>query len=743
MPENMSSENVQSSSINAMRQLGAVKSDPISQFGLDAAKNFPQPEARKEMPDIKMLMDDSGDEAKKRLEAAIANRMLGRGESLNDELIASATTSEDLFRGLRAIESKLESGDIPSNLEENYKPPGQLSTIFNRAECLKIKNGELVKRGWLMSYNPATGEGMPKNRKYSSLAMGTDEQFVIDNQGRYVPDMFGMPSARVVFNFGTEAERETLAKAYDKAAKELEARAIIGEHIGVRLSLKFRDNLEGLGDFLHETSAKFKADHLHALFNMPDIDELALNPENHTLGDRVEEAILCNLIMLNSGSKERIQNFMERSGVKFLIAKMAKEQGGNYNDWVQNNIGDFESWESDDDRLLVDDGDRLATFRTEAGDGRRKKLTMWGNIAAFGGNPGDFGNDDEKKFIEKDIGDLVGSVEASWVAATLMRVIGAYASEGYVALRNGKTLLTLGEGRYVSSDDEGKGHTLLFNYKEGFKGSPSGLKDMIGRIPDIDMNLFDWAQVRMTDLPKKPDGSFQKRSIWDAWLGTAGEKPLINLLTGEASTDTDKMTKEEGYHRLGDLNFQSLDRDFQGTYGVMKWLAYRKDDGIITDALNVEKFGYADFSVNSLKKKVKYIKIVMNPIVLTKGSMQLYDWDMGTIKTIQKNYFSNLMTARVRSACFKTNVLPQEVPVYNESSGTRYQDKVSAASLVKIFIDAVEKNDPKKQEELIKAYVDDNSILSNASEVNKRSMEVVVERKLTDEVGRVIGKRQM
>lgn len=690
------------------------------------------------------------EEAKQKLEAEMAARNMGR-ESVFENMAVNGKTPREVMTGVRKILEPKDESVIPSDMEDPWQARRVFAAIYERRQRLQITTEELVKDGLIRNYDPMTGKAEILDRKAAQYAIFSEEktEWVVTKRSKVVGtnQVIEEETPQIVYeyNFGKEDtmagkdERKEMAKICEKAYLEMGAKTIIGEHIGVRLSLRFRDNLEGLADYLHETGAKFKAEHLIAIFNMPDIKELATSPDNHTLGDKVEEAMLCNLLMLNSGSKERMLNFMEKPGVKFLIAKMAKENNMNYDTWVKNNIGDINRWVNDTDRLLIDEDGQPATFRIEAEDSRRGKLTKWGNIAAFGGGPGDFGGDDEKSFIGNDVGGLVGSVEASWVAATLMRVVGAYASEGYVALPNGKTLLTLGEGRYISSDDEGKGHIFCFNMKEGLKGCPSGLKDMIGRMPELDTNLFDWAQVKMRDVKDKK-GKPARRSIWDAWLGTAGGKQKIDLLTGKKTSDPNKKTTEEGYHRLGSLNFGSLDRDFHGTWGIMRWLAFRRDDGILPDALNVEKFSYADFSVNSLKKKVKYNKIVMNPITLTKGSTQLYDFDGSSIKTIQKNYFSNLMTARMQSSCFRQNVLPQTVPVFNESKGTDYQDKVSAAVLACMFVKAVENNDPRTQDELIKSYVDANDKISLAGGLAK-AIGALSERKIIDSnLGRIVGK---
>jgi hypothetical protein len=626
-----------------------------------------------------------------------------QGESLSSELIASAEEPQELFMGLRSLEKMLEDGNIPNELSERYTPPRQLSLMYERAEVLGMKIEDLVNQKFL-TYDK-NGKLVPTKTKFAALALS------IDQTGR-----------APVYDFGTPEKRVEMARAYEKAVLELEARSILGDHISLRTNLDYRDSLEGLTYMLHSgRMPKFRADHIQALFNMPCVNELATDPENHKLGDQVEEAIFLNLVMLNSGTKNKMQDFLSRPGANVLIDRM--RGGMDRNEWVERYIGVVDVWEDDKDRTLT-------TYKKEP----RGLLTQWSNIASFEGDgPSDnFSAEKEVGFIEGAVGKLIGSNEASWIAATMMRVIGAYASEGYVALPSGVSSLKLGEGRYISSDDTGKFWAYMFNYKEGMKGRPSGLKDMIGRIPDMAMNLFDWAQVEV----ELPDGTMAKRSVWDAWLGTPDGKVKKDLLTGQPTTDK---TIEEPYHRLGDLNFKSLDRDFHGTFSIMQWLMGNEKGptGIFVDAMRVEGFRPEDFSLNELKKKVKYYQICLNPVILTKGSPHLYVNVKESTPKIQKNFLRNLMSARIRSAAFSMDILGSTSRLLNPKSGA--QVEVPTTRLIEIFINEALKNAPIDEEELVKHYVDNNFVLRTAGTMDKVES-VLVNATFEDKVGKVTGK---
>lgn len=669
-----------------------------------------------------------------------------RRESLSDEFINSAETPEELFIGLRQLEKQLEDAHIPPNLSERYTPPRQLSAMFERADMLHFTIDDLEKRGWITNYNPDTGEAKIKNndRRFAALAIKVEQT---DNyEGRfYKPDIryyFGKGKKEDGIN--VSKERLDLEKAYRDAIRELEVRDVIGEHVSLRLNLDYRDSLEALTQMLHSgRMPNFKADHLRALFNMPGTEELKTDLNNHMLGDQVEEAIFCNLIMLNSWSKQKMQDLLVRPGTNELIRRMIKRETKKENvtqvtdkeleDWKVKYIGHVNEWKDDNgqthDGWVEDTARTTKTYMVED----RGLLTKWSNIASYEGPDLQFSTENERKFIEDYVGTAVGNKDASWIAATLMRAIGTYASEGYVALppgedKDGKDIsqkekfsLKLGEGRFISSDDTGKFYAFLFNLKEGLKGRSSGLKDMIGRIPDMAMNLFDWAQVEVPDTLNE-DGKPERRSIWDAWLGTPAGKAKIDLLTGKMETDLtnpDNVTKFEGYHRLGDLKFETLERDFHGTYTIMQWLMgnERGPVGVFIDALKTDFKMEEDFTLNALKKKIKYIGIVMNPNVLTKGSKQLYKYEIDpttgkksdtyTAEIIQRIFFKNLMAARIRSSSFVTDIMPQPTKIFNTGAvGDTFLD-VPATNLINIYISEVLQPLPQDEEALIGHYIDD------------------------------------
>lgn len=282
----------------------------------------------------------------------------------------------------------------------------------------------------------------------------------------------------------------------------------------------------------------------------------------------------------------------------------------------------------------------------------------------------------------------------------------------------------------------------MFNMKEGLLGQSSALKDMIGKMPDFAMNLFDWAQVAMNDLPLNPDGSRQKRSVWDAWLGTA-EQPMRSLLTGKVvgemtdesekrdklargeaktfkvkdeETHTEKeivvskWVKEEPGHRLGSLNFNSLPRGFHGTFTIMQWLAGNEKGptGVFVDTQEMD-YRYEDFKLATLKKKRKYIRIIGNGIVLSQGSPHLYEDAFGDATVIQRNLFRNIMLARIHSQTFAEGILNMKVKFFNPEGGG--DAEVPAAVLIRAFVKEALKDNPRNEEELKKHYIDENATL--------------------------------
>lgn len=807
-------------------------------------------------------------------------------ESLSAELITRATNPVDFFYGLREMHRKLEDGNIPGSLSNDFRPPGILTSMFERAHNLHLTPAELIRRRWVESYDEESGIAVLTHRRYSAVALDMD-------QG----EPHKLPDGRVVevVFLGKPEVREILAATYDTGVLEFETRSIMGEQIGAMLNLNARDDLATLVDWEHGTNAKYKPDHLKALHNLPSIAELESTDittskefrEKRELGDQIEEAFFCNLIMLRSGSKQDMKDLLARPGAKFLISKMAAEEDARreakYNalsesekaaagpykrytreDWEAEYIGDVDAWTDDMAR------DPEETWRQEREDrsgiyagrefGKRGKLTKWANIPAFAGRPGEMSTDEENHFIEEDVGGACGSKEASWITTTQLRNIGAYASEGYVALPNGKSWLPLGEFRYISSDDRGKFYGYMFYFKEGTRGRSSGLRGMIGRMPDMAMNLYDWAQVAVPLTDEKgnvingPDNKpiIVKRSIWDAWLGTA-EQPKKDMVTGKVAeygvTELDpgihpedikkglvlqvtipaapgapsrmaymykedaariangefelvvatnpkikqarafyatkedakairdgegmlmeetlledvvmdkvvlrkkgekrqfyaKRVKAEGYNRLGSLKFDSLERDFSGTFGTMQWLMGRENIGVWADLLNVTKFSADDFELSELKKKIKYIGITQNLIVLTKGSPHLYDtgrityegvksYDLSDIgagtltmpviettgtETIQRNLLRNQMAARIRSATYVKKIMPQTAKIYTRGRGGAIFKEVPVTGNIENDIKEAFNQKPKTEEELVQHYVDDVDTLGKEADVDQ------------------------
>lgn len=739
-------------------------------------------------------------DSKKNVESYLRQRSLH--ESTPDELLKTATTPFELFYGLRRIFSRLESGTTPPSLSESYRPPTQLTAMIERRDDLSETGEDLEKKHFLRKYDPDTGLAVVDDPKFTIMAMRTDPIPVVIDQGSgkirraTKQDIEArLESVTLGYDFGSEKKRAEMAKAYEKAIFEMEARAIMGEHVGVRSHLKARDDLNFLVTFQHETTAKFQPEHLKALFNAPSLDALRVETEdrieNHILGDQIEEAMFCNLIMLNCGTKQRMLDFLERPGAKFLIAKMAKEEEMRrgspytYDDWVKDNIGSVEEWVDDNKRYLAKEVDdqgvrHLATFQEEAdinselNKGRDKplrgRLTRYGNIAAFGGEPGDMGKDRETEFIEKFIGGCCGSVEAAWLACTMMRITGAYASEGYDVLPNDgvarqKSLLPLGEFRFISGDDEGKFYHYLFAYKEAIRSraipSPRGL---LKRVPDMAVNLFDWAQVKVQiGVDDRGEPVFARRSIWDAWLGTPGGKRLLDLETGKPVSDERKVTKEEPYHRLGDLDFMSLDRDFHGTHGTMQWLKGREKTGILSEMKNMGDFDLNTFFPEELLKKRKYIGIALNLITLTKGSPHLYDIEGTTdekyltynnegqlvfshlrvpkVEALQHRFFMNMMAARIRSGYFLQNIFPKEdllLPNPNNLGGKVI--KVPVTNWIASSIEMANRRAPDDYEDILERYLDDIESFYKAMDPNKRwELYTIANQMFSDKVGRVVG----
>lgn len=700
---------------------------------------------------------------------AIANRaLLNSRESMSAEMAAFAGSPHELYVGFRGVLKRVEDGKVPNELENRYALTSLFDRMLERADNLRITPDELKAAGYVKKYDDKTGIGIPARARYSSLCLDYDQE---PNERGY---------DKVTYFYGTPESRAECAKAYDKAILEIETRTIIGAQLGLRLNPETRDGLETLVVYLRGgRTPKFKPDHLEVMYNLPSVKELSGDKPKSVekareLGDQIEEATVCQLIMLNSGSKEKTEKFLKKPGVKFLIAKMAKEHAdktGNpytYDRWIQDNIGDLSKWTDDKDR-------NVGTFKDEAKKGYRKGLAKHSNIPASYEDPGGISGDEEDDFIEKTIGGICGSVEASWIAWSTMQITGTYASEGYVALPNGEFALQLGEDGNISADDTAKFRAHLQVLKEGLKGRSSGLAGMIGKIPDMAMNLYDWAQVKVV----QPDGTTVYRSIWNAWLGTEEQdmkdiltqKPAtiwgvtstkdlgngvfevtsvdlktknitvekvfgrigkaLNPKTGKEEDAFIKRVKEEGYHRLGDLNFKSLRKGFHSKFATIQWLmgSGERPTGVLNEALRTD-FKSEDFSLAALKKINKYVGIVFNPLVMSQGSMHLYD--ITNNKLIAKNFMRNLMIARVHSFSFSTGILGAVKRLFHP---TLKEADVPDPVWISAAIKEILKDNPRTEAELKAHYIDENKSIRKLGKNETSGYAADVEALLKDQFG--------
>ncbi|HKB88117.1 MAG TPA: hypothetical protein VKC53_00560 [Patescibacteria group bacterium] len=727
------------------------------------------------------------------LEEANSRQYRG-GESLRMEMITNAEYPSEFYYGLRKFEARIESGTIPRELADHYTPTRVLDVMIDRAEVLNMTIEDLKERGWLESYDPNTGIGEPRKAKFGSTALSVDQKDIRMN-GQVV-------GYKTEYNYGTDEDRTELANAYERGILEFESRIILDSRIGIRL--RFRDDLNGLTESNHLGASKLRVEHIEEFLNLPSEKELVRekaihNKEGkrlHELGDQIEEAIWWNLAMLNSETPEQMQAFINKPATEGLMIKRLMERRGlKYDEaweFLKEQLGDWKKWTKSIDRTLKpvknektgkviitetldqeNRGIRFVPRKDEKGkiveyvetpnkvikNGVEKIQKLRGPVTELGNiaGRGKLNLKKENGFI-KYIGELVGTGkidrkgkvesidEASWLAATFLRAAGVYSSEGYVYFENGEFALALGEGQFISSDDLGKFLVYLWNLKEGLAGRPSGLKDLIGRIPDMATSLMDFSQVAMLNedgkeiMDKDSEGNdkIRTRSLFDAWLGTAAGV-RTNLLTGEP---TNIEIPEEPYNRLGDLNFESLQRDFHGNFDLIQWLSGRDERGVL-DALIKVDFRLEDFSLNGLKKMWKYFNIVYNVLTLTKGSMHKYDISDDKDKIVVKNVFDNMNAARIKSASFATNVLNSVVKLFNPDLGQNNLEDVSAARIAEINIQAVSDGNPKTEEEVIKNFEDENKKFRTTKPLAKNG-EVIAdaEKRLTKQVGIFIGKKK-
>lgn len=632
--------------------------------------------------------DPNADRAKKEAELEALRKYIGRVESPGELKLYSAKNAYEVFVALReTVLPPMEDAHRPRSMDMSYKPPSQRDVIAFRARDLSISIEELEKRGYIKkgTYNEETGVAEVTDEANGGYAMYTTYTQRINRE-------LGSIESVPTYHFGTKAERESLAEAYKVAGLELEARAIIGETVGVFMNLDARDNLERVVEWMHGQAPKFKAEHLKALFNAPDLEELRLAQErynsqrenkdrkpeklNNELGKKIEYSMFLYAVMLHSGTKQEMKSFLRRPGSAEIIRQIIRKSGEKITqeDWIKKNIGDVDKW--------MDNPTEETDFEEDVKNGVRGPVTVFGNIVAFKTSSGKvFSRDMERNYIEKTIGSIAGSVEASWVGVTFLKAIDTFSSQGHTILSDGSVVATLGEGRYMEPIDTQKFASFVWNFREGKKARTFGVHDQLGKTPDMLFDLFDWAQVAV----QAETGEIIYRSIWDAWLGTEEQDKLfigtmsrnvienvvsINDLgngwvrikcedpkTGKIETrkgvkklgeDPDKdyeitrkvygdvvrsggkvsvneRVPEEPYHELGSLDYGSLISDFHGVHNTIKWLNGREGAGVLSDAMSYT-FDPSKIDQKLFLAQWKYITIGLNPVVQAKGSMHKFSF---------------------------------------------------------------------------------------------------------------------
>lgn len=600
----------------------------------------------------------------------ILNALLGGGSKENMSLeLARSDIPSHYLEGMRRLAKKDDEPDIHDRLRNPYvestvedifvEKHENHSTTIEKLEAMKIIDG----------YDPGTGYADLTDERYSGFALKVEGQ---KGEKKYY---FGKGANREEAN----KERKDKARGFEIALREFSIRKVIGEHVGLSMSGGLRDSLEGLTETMHTRASKLSIPQLQEIWNLPSIDRVDVDINDHTFGKQIEEAMFCYEIMLHSATKTMMEEFLARPGAKDLITRLAVKAGQTEDKWKLDNIGDLTKWVDDNKRTLL-------SYMTDS----RGELTKHSNIASYEAPNGDkLSYDNETAFINH-VGKLVGSVEASWFGGSILRAFGEFSSKGFVLLPNGEFSLALGESQFISSDDLGKFHIFLYQLKEYMKKRPSGPKDLIGKIPDIALSFLDTAQV---------DTIYGKRSMMDAWLGTAaGYK--IDMDTGDL---TKEIIKEESGTRLGELKFGSLQRGAHNTHLLMNWLKGREDWGIVNQIMKND-FGPGDLSLNNQKKLLKYIGIIFHPGTLSHGSPHKYV--KSSAKNAPMNIFNRIYNARKLTQSYVMNILGAGVKLFNPSGTNGPGDEYSAALIIDEGVRTLIEKEPDLAKIADSTYVD-------------------------------------
>ena len=409
MPDNMSPEQ---SSIDAFRSLGQPAQLPGAEETARAAEQFPQPEAQKGMPDIRLQAVDPEEQARREREMWEETSRMSRGSEYDsgravETALARHSDPETVLEILR--DHILNNETFKTNVEQrkDFRVQHLADTLQDREEAFRRPLTLLVERGLVQLLNEEDQVEL-RGKRGGALPIGYDEKCFgttrevgghaikegfslartipesyrvekIDPQTHekvYQPVTFRRIEIPVAY-FGTPEQRKEISSRFEGMRHELNLRHDIVNAFGVMMSI--REALFKLTEAMYFRSS-ISAEGMGKLFNLQSqkdaTSETVTGVKVNSLGDKIDTAL--RLLYLNSicEKKTKVQALIKKPGFKQFLFP-GGENDPLFKEWVGDPSGWTEEVRLDEKIGKITGGSRTKDdIVTEREDGRRKKLVM-------------------------------------------------------------------------------------------------------------------------------------------------------------------------------------------------------------------------------------------------------------------------------------------------------------------------------------------------------------------------------
>lgn len=625
MPDGMTSENRPNLSPFAS----------INSMGMDAAKEFPQPESKAHIPDIRMQLDSDEEEKDKNKKEEYEKRHPHYREGQTQlEILSKSTEKHQLIDAGRTFMNGFEDMSLhPDGTVSEYRLEDSISIVGNRKADMSYTRETLLALGYLrVSQNPRTGE-MEERLMFPGFAITSKiepiehQKKILTADGRlhHIEVEEEMMEVPVV---GTDGERKNLNEALYQVQAEMTAREDLVKKL--RWVWNQTENLEGLVQFyfmgsLTQESMKVLCDaegRSSASREKEKGREAALVKteggveyrKGHEFGDAMSVAYQCLEIAALSEKPKEFEDLIKRPGIKFLFnvndqqindifLKPEDRQGRPLNPLLVKWLGEPWTWKKEVGRSKKDNLEGKNSSGTEI---IRGLLTNKGNVLV----------DSEWK-------------EAESIFAQIERFIGGGKESPVLAAKDARDARFIAWALFrVTGEASDLGGQPYFYDTDPHLGRSAGVyinHEMGGmtscdRVKVISPNVF--RQVYKSLKPEVrscgPNGSLGKYPdrftvpYFKSWSGGTehGKRTFQEMRWGyRAGMDVDFVTgsvvqmPEEKAFRLGELPWEDLSPKAYNGAALGPFIAGREKIGIFQHAMRT------DYNINELKDQAFFEKL--------------------------------------------------------------------------------------------------------------------------------------